>query len=289
MSRVIRLDEKSGQELEERLRAEGFEFGDLAHARFQARGPGVVVSFYESGKLVVQGKGSADFCERFLATDLGAEAPRPLDGAAIGTDEAGKGDTFGGMAVAGVLVPEGAEVDLVKAGVADSKSIGDRRIKILAPWIKDHFEHKVFALGPVEYNAKHAEVGGNVNSLLTELHGNIAIALFPKLTGNRVVVDRFGANLPVTRRLRDELPEARVVEIPRAEAHASVAAASVLARAAFLENIEDLSREWAVDFPLGSGSPVPPAMREFLELHGPNCVGEVAKSHFKNVRGFLKK
>ena len=212
MSRVIRLDEKSGQELEGRLRAEGFEFGDLAYARFQARGPSVVVSFYESGKLVVQGKGEADFCERFLEIDLKAEAPRLLEGAAIGTDEAGKGDTFGGMAVAGVLVPAGAEDDLVKAGVADSKSIGDRRIKVLAPWIKDRFEHKIFALGPAEYNAKHAEVGGNVNRLLTELHGNIAIALFPKLTGSRVVVDRFGANLPVTKRLRDELPEARGVE-----------------------------------------------------------------------------
>ncbi|MBC8329341.1 MAG: hypothetical protein H8E31_11405 [Planctomycetes bacterium] len=72
--------------------------------------------------------------------------------------------------------------------------------------------------------------------------------------------------------------------IPRAEVRPAVAGASILARDRFLEDLERLSEMMAVDLPRGSGAPVPPALRRFLEIHGPEQLGRVAKLHFKNVQ-----
>ncbi len=293
MTRVLKMGREEGQALEDKLREEGFEFSPLAYAFFQAKGREVVVSLYESGKLVVQGGGAGAFLAEFIP-DLSGELspssdPTGAEGEGIGTDEAGKGDTFGGLVVAGVAVPEDGIPELREAGVADSKAISDRRIRILAPWIEGNLATKVRILSPSEYNRMHAESGNNVNRLLTGLHSEIVESLVKETGLARVVVDRFGSDLPVTRRLREKHPGLEILEIPRAETHACVAAASILARSGFLDSMAELSREWAVDFPLGSGSPVPPAMNTFLDFHGTEAMERVAKLHFRNVRKRLEK
>ena len=50
------------------------------------------------------------------------------------------------------------------------------------------------------------------------------------------------------------------------------------------DGMEALRDQWACDLPLGSGAPVPPALRRFLKLHGRAELGQVAKLHFANVK-----
>lgn len=143
---VFKLSPAQGRELRERLNRDDFQFRSLAHAFFQARGEGVIVSYYKSGKLVVQGKDRAGFQARYLAgaeaapvktskvapaADAG-EALAPLADS-LGSDEAGKGDSFGGLAVAAVGVPADRVEELRATTVADSKSLTDDRIRALAP------------------------------------------------------------------------------------------------------------------------------------------------------------
>jgi ribonuclease HIII len=68
-----------------------------------------------------------------------------------------------------------------------------------------------------------------------------------------------------------------------AERFASVAAASFLARAAFLDRLKELSEEVAVDLPKGAGPQVERAARRFLAIHGSEKLGLVAKLHFKTT------
>ena len=96
------------------LRENGYQFREVPYARFAAEKEKTNVVFYESGKLVVQGKGTQDFVEFVLEPQilqevkLGYEtilnpallAPR------IGVDESGKGDFFGPLCVAGVYINE---------------------------------------------------------------------------------------------------------------------------------------------------------------------------------------
>ncbi|MHC4838568.1 MAG: DUF3378 domain-containing protein, partial [Planctomycetota bacterium] len=109
----------------------GFESRDAPHAFWQMRGPGCNATFYTSGKLLIQGK-EAD-AWRGLLGDEHPEArpfqralskhPNPPPKVWIGTDEAGKGDYFGPLVVAGVALPRDRLEILQTLGVDDSKSL----------------------------------------------------------------------------------------------------------------------------------------------------------------------
>ena len=110
------------RELESRLKTADFRFNSLAYGHFSARGAGVVINAYRSGKVVVQGGEVEDAVARWLS-DLGKPAKRASSehlptGALIGTDEAGKGDYFGPLVVAGVAVEEGTGRGAARAGCA---------------------------------------------------------------------------------------------------------------------------------------------------------------------------
>jgi len=298
MTDVFVLSSQEGNQLSDALHNAGYEFRNLQHAVFQARGEGVVVSLYKSGKLVVQGKGTVAWHTQYLGAKETAPSKKktstPKDSVgfppaanSIGSDEAGKGDTFGPLVVAAVAIPEDKAELLQSSKVADSKTIDDQRIRILGPWIRENYDFEIRCLMPLEYNQEWQNAGSNVNTLLTQLHFDCLRALHRRSGFLSMVVDRFSPSCPVSKRIQAAAPAVNVVEVPRAEAHLAVAAASVLAREQFLIGMEELSSAWAMDIPRGSGSPVPPAMRKFLELHGANKMRQVAKVHFKNVQNFL--
>ncbi|MHC4839051.1 MAG: ribonuclease HIII [Planctomycetota bacterium] len=299
---VFKLSPAQGRELRERLNRDDFQFRSLAHAFFQARGEGVIVSYYKSGKLVVQGKDSDGFQARYLAgahaaptkktkaapaTDAGDVLAQLAD--SLGSDEAGKGDTFGGLAVAAVGVPADQVEALRATTVADSKSLTDERIRALAPWLRAEFPHAERVLEPAAYHQAWLAQGRNVNKLLAVLHRDCLGELLDagEVPWKVAVVDRFAAREPVKALIAPAHPGLQVVEVPRAEQHLAVAAASVLARESFLRQMDELRDRFACELPLGSGAPVPPALRRFRELHGDEVLGQAAKLHFKNIQRFL--
>lgn len=299
---VAKLNARQGQALREALNRGDFQFRKLQHAFFQARGNDVVVSYYRSGKLVIQGKGREAFQAHYLegvgaaplapktsaTTSAGTEAMPEL-GDSLGSDEAGKGDSFGGIAVAAFGVPSSLAETLLETKVADSKTLADERMRVLAPWLREHFPHAERCLSPEEYNQAWQDHGRNVNHLLAELHRQCLAELAEagEVSWQVAVVDRFSVKSPVATLLHRDFPGLKVVEIPRAEQHAAVAAASVLAREAFLCQMDQLSESFALDLPLGSGAPVPKALRAWENLHGTADLGKVAKLHFKNIQRFL--
>ena len=61
---VVLLAADAGQRLYKGLGHGAFSFRPVDHAHWAASGEDVSVVYYRSGKLVVQGKGTADFAER---------------------------------------------------------------------------------------------------------------------------------------------------------------------------------------------------------------------------------
>lgn len=276
-----------------------FEFRSVDHAHWGARGGGVVVTLYRSGKLVVQGGDLELFRARFLADesqgtpqdapeegrpDAAGSGPVPRDDAQvqIGSDETGKGDYFGPLVVAAVKLAPGQRRALADSGVMDSKRLDDRAIARLAPALMERYEHAIELLDPLEYNATYARVG-NLNPMLADLHAAAIRRLAEP--GAHVLVDRFARETLVTSRL-DDL-DLRIDQRPRAEADPAVAAASIVARHAFVEALQALSDEVAVDLRKGAGAPTDRAGREFLALHGPDALERVAKLHFKTTQKLL--
>src|SRR5207244_1374740 len=177
------LAEPEARALEKYLREHGFEFRDVPYARFAAGKEKVNVVFYQSGKLVVQGKGTQDFVEFVLEpgilkqarlgyeTVLNPELVLPR----LGVDESGKGDFFGPLCIAGVYVNEPVVKAWESSGVRDSKSISsDKRIAELAGLIRETpgCVTAVVPIGNEAYNRLYAKMG-SVNTMLAWGHARV--------------------------------------------------------------------------------------------------------------------
>src|SRR5580765_522899 len=157
-----------------------YEFREVPYARFAAEKEKTKVVFYESGKLVVQGKGTQEFVEFVLEPEilkqarLGYEAVLNPDllVARLGVDESGKGDFFGPLCVAGVYVNESVVTAWQDSGIKDSKNISsDKRMHELAELIRDTpgCVTTVVPIGNEAYNRLYATMG-SVNRLLAWGH-----------------------------------------------------------------------------------------------------------------------
>ncbi|GAB4160708.1 MAG: ribonuclease HIII [Planctomycetota bacterium] len=272
------------------------EWRRVDHALFAVKADGVVLVCYESGKLVLQGKGIDSFRARYLA-GIGSEPDPPepriaFDGPTIGSDEAGKGDYFGPLVVAAVFAGLDRAAELEAMGVSDSKRLSDARMMPMAEHIEREFDVEIRELDPPAYNARY-RADPNVNHLLADLHAEALVALLARHPEASVVVDRFGREELVASRLRGRgATPRRLLQVPRAEAHPVVAAASVVARVRFLEGMRRCSDECGVELHKGAGSPVDAVAREVFAVGGAGLMSRVAKLHFRNserVPGFRKR
>jgi len=268
------------------------EWRPVPHARFSVKADGVVLTCYRSGKVVVQGRDIDAFMARFLAdTPLRTGAGRgdaddrlDLDARTAASDEAGKGDYFGPLVVAAVFAgPRDAE-RLRRIGAVDSKALGDDRARRLAGLLQAEFDHEVVSLEPEEYNRAHAEVR-NVNVILADLHARVLAALATRHPDTEViVVDQFeNRGLVETALKKQRVGVPRLIKVTRAERHPVVAAASVVARAAFLEGLDRCSDACGTDLHKGAGPPVDVVARRVDQIGGRILLAKVAKMHFKNT------
>lgn len=215
---------------------------------------------------------------RFRAS--AAPGPNPLP--RIGIDEAGKGEYLGPLVVAGVRI-SGATDDLRlrELGVRDSKALSADRARRLAGAIREELGEEavcVLSLAPPEYERRREAAGGNVNRLLAELDLEVVGVLMDEAV-RAVVVDSFGER--ARSYIEGRLPPGLRLEVrPRAEDDVAVAAASVLARARYLEEMEELSRRVGVALPRGSSERALEAARRVYEERGEEGLAEIAKLHF---------
>lgn len=258
-----------------------------AHALWAARLEHVRAVYYASGKLVLQGRDSAAAAEEYLGgVPRPAAAVRTFAVPSVGSDEAGKGDFLGPLVVAAAFVKPGQGALLAEYGVRDSKSMGDREAASVAALVKQTVPWAVVSIPPPRYNELHKEMGANLNRLLAWAHARALedVLAKPEAAGAAaVVVDQFAKGPVLPSAL---LPRARALPLemrPRAEDHPAVAAASVLARDAFLEGLRRLGVEIGVPLAKGAGPPADQAARRVLAKGGRALLARVAKMHFKNA------
>ncbi len=296
---TYQLSPDQGRALRDWLRAHHAEFRDVAHARFAASKDRAQVVLYESGKLVVQGRGARDFVEFVLEPEILREARLgyetvvnpDLDLPRLGVDESGKGDFFGPLCIAGVYVNAAVVRAWRDAGIRDSKSISsDRRVSELARCIRETpgCVYAVVAIGNEAYNRLHQSLG-SVNRLLAWGHARVI---------ENLMLQRHRMNPPPERAISDQFAhdprtvgralmalgrEIELVQRPRAESDLAVAAASILARDEFVTRLRRLEQQFGVSLPKGASAAVEDAAREFIARHGVEKLPTVAKMHFRTA------
>ena len=279
-------------EIKARLSGADFDFRPVPHALFSVKGEGVVATFYESGKVVVQGANPELFIEHWLgggaatpgqaSKSKSASKSGPGDddesGALIGSDECGKGDYFGPLVVVAVRLEPGQGEKLRVAGVRDSKTLSDEQCLKMGAALRGVFAHKVVCLDPPRYNQIYVQ--GKLNDLLGNLHAEAIREL--ARPGIRVLVDQFADAKLMQKKLAGL--DIKLEQRTRAESNAAVAAASIIARETFLTALKNLSEEAAVDLHKGAGDPVDRSAARFVAIHGLEGLKNVAKLHFKNTQ-----
>ena len=293
-SYTIKLDPIEAPITRRFFEGHGFEMREAPHAFWQARGPDCIATFYTSGKLLLQGK-EADVYRGLMGDETPdarpywralQKQPKPAPVAWIGTDEAGKGDYFGPLTVAGVIVrPEDLEI-LATLGVEDSKAVADGKVAELDRQIQGLCASEVLFISPATYNRMHTQMR-TVNAVMAWAHAKVIHALLARDVTPKpdwILVDRF-ADDRVMQRAIGALPAGvRFDQRPKAEEDPAVAAASVLARAAYLRGLAALGKRFGVKLHGGAGAPALAAGREFLQVVGRDQLGEVAKVHFDTTR-----
>lgn len=198
----------------------------------------------------------------------------------VGTDEAGKGEYLGPLVVAGARVlGEDQDRELREAGVQDSKDLDTALPRSISARVMEILGYEntcILALEPTEYERRRDAAGRNVNRLLGELNVEIIDKL--KSQVEAVVVDSFGVK--ARSYIEPHLPAGLDLEVrPRAEDDTAVAAASIIARGRYLEEMDRLSEEVGFELPRGS-THVIEAARRVVDEWGKEGLKKVAKVHF---------
>ncbi len=171
---------------------------------------------------------------------------------------------------------------LVAAGVRDSKTLSDTRVSALARLVTRTCRTNVVAIGPERYNALYTKIA-NLNRLLAWGHARVLENLLAEIPCTRAIADQFGDERFVRDALLERGRAITLVQQTRAEAHPAVAAASIVARAEFLRRLAALGARFGTTLPKGAGPPVLAAGRTFVQHHGRDALGEVAKLHFRTT------
>ncbi len=222
--------------------------------------------------------------------EIDPNSPESRWNAWIGTDEAGKGDLFGPLVVAGFVGYKDRVQGLRTLGVRDSKELTQPAIAKIAETILEQTPERVevIAITPQRYNEMHENftTRGGVNGILGWAHGKIAANLAARFEETEgLVVDKFGGE----HRIKPYLGDAKRLEMvlrSKGESNLAVAAAAIVARHTFNKALDAM--EDALGFRPHAGSSRD-AQRDLLRME-PRCEEELApfvKLHFKPVQTLL--
>ena len=298
-SYTCKLTDDQASALDAALRARNWKPRTVPYARFAFESDKANVVFYESGKLVVQGKGTLEFIEFLLEPEILKQARLGYETVLnpelllprIGVDESGKGDFFGPLCIAGVYVNESVVKAWKDSGIRDSKNISsDKRIFELAEKIRKTpgCVANVVMVGNEAYNRLYAKMK-SVNAILAWGHARV----IENLMGQRhqmnpapvkAISDQFASSKEVVAKALMSLGrEIDLVQRHKAEEDLAVAAASILARDGFVKGLVKLEKQFNLELPKGASSAVDEAAKRFVAEHGADVLPKIAKVHFRTA------
>jgi len=268
-------------------------------------GQRATITYYpKHGKIIVGGPTSAlsALLQAWVTSDGTSAAPTlTIDRAPtalslphIGMDESGKGDWFGPLVIAAVFLDAPTAATLYAAGVRDSKNVSPVMMSRLAATIEAHVppsQRHVWAIPPETYNALYAR-HKNINVLLADAYAQVVEPVVQSTASHTIVCDQFSARAGRLEGAFAARSLPRPLQQPRAEsASTAVAAASVLATAAFRASLDDLGHAVGLTRALPKGASDIVALevtaRQIIQQHGRDALGHYAKLHFKPLQALL--
>lgn len=272
---------------------ENCKFSEQQYAFFKAISSDYSAVFYNSGKLVIQGKEISAVVKKFSDCfsikinnmSQNNTEEEIADKNYIGVDESGKGDYFGPLIIAGVAVNDELKKVFSELGIKDSKQLTDEKIAKLALQIQKQAKWSIVTINPQKYNELYLKFK-NLNKLLAWGHARVIENLLEKAPECTLALsDKFAKDDKVIENaLMVKGRQIKMVQRTKGESDLAVAAASIIARAEFVSKMRFLSHSYKINFPKGASDKVLETAKLFVEKYGKTRLNEVSKLHFKTTQ-----
>ena len=282
---VLQLNEKEKKQVKETFAATAQSSKNpYVEAFFKPEGASITI--YSSGKVLFQGEKAESYARKWghQASSLSkVQQDIPM----IGTDEVGNGSYFGGLTVVASFVTPADHAFLKELGVDDSKKMTDQKIRQIIPLLKEKIPHQALLLTPQKYN-QVIEQGYNAVSVKVALHNQAIFLLLQKgVQAQQIVIDAFTSPKNYEKYVRQESNQVQqpIRLIEKAESqYLAVAVSSIMARALFLDNLDELSQDIGLTLPSGAGHKSDLVASQILQKHGLAGLTKTAKLHFANTQ-----
>ncbi len=274
------------------------------YAIFQADDGDTVVTLYESGKAVFQGR-DADLASQFWIetekinsgkadftnSDKKKEEKKDnydfkiYNSSTIGSDEVGTGDYFGPIVVTSAFVSKKDIPFLEELKIKDSKKMTDEKILEIVPKIIDRIKYKSIVLSNKEYNEKYNN-GNNMNKIKAIMHNRALYSLEKEIEDyDYIVVDQFAPKYVYFSYLKEfDNVVKNITFITKAEDKClSVACASIISRFIFIKEFSKMCKDLNILIPKGASDAIDKTAVQIIKKYGFDKLNEVAKINFKNT------
>ena len=279
-----------------------------AYAKWQAKDGDTVITLYESGKVVFQGK-DADLASDFWVStekinsgkvDVKSSAdskkkdkldktsyvnPRIYYSSSIGSDEVGTGDYFGPIVVTAAYVTKDDIEYLEEIGVKDSKKLTDNQILEIVPKIIKKIKYESMILTNKEYNEFYSS-DLNMNKIKAILHNKVLHKLSNSINNYEyIIVDQFAEPYVYFNYLKTSSNVVRNITFftKGEDKHLAVACASLISRYIFINEFDKLSKSLNLELPKGASNLVDEVGKKIVATYGIDKLKEIAKLNFKNT------
>jgi len=267
------------------------------YTRFRAKFNRVNITVYKTDTILLQGKNEDSeylfWAEKWNLPVDGTQTPKNLQAyyhmSVIGSDEVGTGDFFGPVVVASCYVSSSNVEHLRDLGVRDSKLLKDSEIIKLATKITSIVPYSIMVLNNHKYNAMYADGDINLNVIKALLHNSVIASILEKLQGTNakidaILIDEF---VPKEKYLEYIAKHPNIISnietVQKGEGvHLAIAAASILARYAFLKQLNSLSKECGFPLLKGASEAVDKQIAEILSEKGLGVLTSIGKLNFSN-------
>ena len=275
------------------------------YAKWQAKDGDTVITLYESGKVVFQGK-DADLSSDFWITtekinsgkvdvkNSSTDTKKPKDSfidpriyysSSIGSDEVGTGDYFGPIVVTACFVEKSMINELEELGVKDSKKLTDSEILKKVPEIIKRVNYESMIVSNKEFNSFYSS-DMNMNKIKAILHNKVLYKLSNKVKNyDYIIVDQFAEPYVYYNYLKETSNVVRNITFftKGEDKHLAVACASLISRYIFIQEFDKLCKEIGMAIPKGASEAVDKAGIEIVRKYGFDKLKDIAKLNFKNT------
>lgn len=275
-------------------------------AVFQAKTTDAVITAYRSGKVLFQGRSPDREAAKWVQEKANPSVKKTTDEkkhthsytppatlfttSHLGSDEAGTGDYFGPITVACVFVKQDQIAKLKQTGVRDSKNLTDQAIQDIAKdMLQFDISYSLLVLHNEKYN--HLKQKGWSQGKMKAILHHQAIQNVLKQIGSTpydgILIDQFCEPAVYHKHIASE-QEAKLDKmyfLTKAESYSiAVAAASIIARAKFLQEMDRLSRKMGMTLPKGASRKVDETIAAIINKEGRSALNRCAKTHFANTK-----